>query len=525
MKYKRNPEYENINIKDKINDICRETKNQTEAKQIKKRISLVVQLMNQYIMSLKDFPESLCDNKEIVKKAIKEKVDDFQYVSPRLKNDIFFIEELMLINPKIIMYVDSQLYNEEFILKNINNYPLLYNILSEELRSNRNICEICFDKNPMLLEFATEIIKEDEEIVKKCFIKKIESIQFASKKLLSNKQFILSLLSDKYYDCDYLFNFIDSDLKRDLNFLNSAMSKNGNVFKYIDSSLQNSLSFILRNFNNIKMSKHIYYQKSLNFYDFLSNDFINNADNMLALLAIDSSSIEYIGEELKQNKIFAKKAIIKSSSFFKHFSDDIQNDKTIALLAISQTPSIFEQLPIQLREDKDFATMAIMSNYKNYKSLPQSLKSDKNLLILALIQDGYKETAELLTYANDSLSKNKINILELIGINPHIYTYLSSEEKNDKDMGIEVIKINGGLFPNLDESLRNNIYILRELLQKKEMISIANHYMGNDLKNDIGVLNEENYLDVINNYISKIELLNKLDKVLQGNQTQRKMKL
>ena len=179
------------------------------------------------------YQNMLCDDfrkdKEIAKEAVKENLNNINYVPEELKLDKEFVLDVLRntgvqLNRIILINRPSKLVNdEEVILAAVKNDDADINLASPRLIEDRDFIIKCVHVNPYILKYLPGYIN-DREIVKEAVKKDVYALQFAVDDLVNDKDFVLEMIR---IDCNaYLFRGEDIENDRDI-ALEAIKNSNG----------------------------------------------------------------------------------------------------------------------------------------------------------------------------------------------------------------------------------------------------------------------------------------------------------
>ena len=165
---------------------------------------------------------SLKDDEYFVLDLLNYQKGILQFVSQRLTEDQFFIKQAIKNRPDIVSDIDPKFLDDKLFARflldiDVNNYRFL----SKRLKNDYDITLKAVSENGFLLKYASSILKEDEHIVKEAVKSYNRSIQFADELLQENEEIIQLSQSIDY---GFLQNF---NLFLDQNYFSAEVN-----FKY-----------------------------------------------------------------------------------------------------------------------------------------------------------------------------------------------------------------------------------------------------------------------------------------------------
>ena len=223
----------------------------------------------------------------------------------------------------------------------------------------------------------------------------------------------------------------------------------------------------------------------------MENQFANDKEFMLALLAYNGTYLEHASEELKADKEVIMAALKSGYSLpYEHVSDALKTDRDYLLEIVSLDAYCLEFFSEELKQDeqivlaaakhfgdaalefgadkfktnKNIITEAVKSSSKVLSFLAENEKNDKNLVITAVKHHGYA-----LQYASEELRNDKDVVITAVGHNGNALQYASEELQNDKDMAMAALINSTEAFEYVSERLQSDKeFILHAIGQKDE---------------------------------------------------------
>lgn len=214
----------------------------------------------------------------------------------------------------------------------------------------------------------------------------------------------------------------------------------------------------------------------------MKNQFANDKEFMLALLAYNGTYLEHASEELKADKEVIMAALKSGYSLpYEHVSDALKTDRDFLLEIVSLDAYCLEFFSEELKQDeqivlaaakhfgdaalefgadkfktnKNIITEAVKSSSKVLSFLAENEKNDKNLVITAVKHHG----GSPLQYASEQLRNDKdVVIAAITAVDQYYFTfqYASEELRNDKDVVITAVGHNGAALQYASERLRDD---------------------------------------------------------------------
>ena len=260
----------------------------------------------------------------------------------------------------------------------------------------------------------------------------------------------------------------------------------------------------------------------------MKNQFANDREFMLALLAYNGTYLEHASEELKADKEVIMAALQSGYSLpYEHVSDTLKTDKDFLLEIVSLDAFCLEFFSEELKQDeqivlaaakhfgdaalefgaekfktnKNIITEAVKSSGKALSFLAENEKNDKNLVITAVKHHGYA-----LQYASEELRNDKDVVITAVGHNGNALQYASEELQNDKDVVITAFGHNGNALQYASEELQNDKDMaMAALINSTEAFEYVSERLQSDkefILHAIGQKDVDAFDDDLDSYIS-----------------------
>lgn len=170
------------------------------------------------MLSIKDLaymPEELCNDKEIVSKAITECPAFAKLMSAELKNDKEFILSLIEDSRNVFPYISDNLKNDREIIKATMKYSpvsLKTEWYVENLRNDKELVLLSLTNAPHIFKHISERLLQDREVVLAGVSRWGENINYVSEEYKNDREVIIAALNQ---DCRYAYDYLPEDFKID----------------------------------------------------------------------------------------------------------------------------------------------------------------------------------------------------------------------------------------------------------------------------------------------------------------------
>ena len=235
----------------------------------------------------------------------------------------------------------------------------------------------------------------------------------------------------------------------------------------------------------------------------MENQFSNDKEFMLALLAYNGTYLQHASEELKADKEVVMAALQSGYSLpYEHVSDALKTDRDFLLEMVSLDAYCLEFFSEELKQDeqivlaaaknsgnaalefgaekfktnKNILTEVVKNSQDALSFLAENDKNDKNLIMTAV--DNYGNALE---YASEHLQNDKDVVITAVRNNGDALEYASEELQNDKDVVITAVRTNGDALQYASEELQNNKDVAMTALLTSP---IAFEYISEMLRSD-----------------------------------------
>jgi len=128
-------------------------------------------------------------------------------------------------------------------------------------------------------------------------------------------------------------------------------------------------------------------------------------DLLLCLLNNNGHYLQYISNELRNDKEIALTAVSTNWRALQYASDELKNNKEFVLKAASQNGLALQYASGELKHDIEIVLKAVSQNGLALQYASNELKNDKEIILIAISQNGLA-----LRYASDELRNDKENV-------------------------------------------------------------------------------------------------------------------
>jgi hypothetical protein len=260
----------------------------------------------------------------------------------------------------------------------------------------------------------------------------------------------------------------------------------------------------------------------------MKNQFANDKEFMLALLAYNGTYLQHASEELKADKEVIMAALKSGYSLpYEHVSDALKTDRDFLLEMVSLDAYCLEFFSEEFKQDeqivlaaaKNFGDAALEFGAEKFKTnkniltevvkssqdalsfLAENEKNDKNLVITAVKHHGYA-----LQYAPEQLQNDKDVVIAAVRNYGNALEYASEQLRNDKDVVITAVRTNGDALQYASEELQNDKDVaMAALINSTEAFEYVSERLQSDkefILHAIGQKDDDAVDDDLDSYIS-----------------------
>ncbi|KAG2375391.1 hypothetical protein C9374_010014 [Naegleria lovaniensis] len=198
--------------------------------------------------------------------------------------------------------------------------------------------------------------------------------------------------------------------------------------------------------------------------DELELELTSDFQTMLSLIHVGGAPFQLAALSLKQDKEFVLKALDYVDISLKELSSELHYDYDIVLKAVQRDPTNYVYIPHQLKSNKILVLEMIRNAYKLKKPMSGLLSNksfieifEKNVIPLHrsdcdVVELAIRQDPRALSYASESLKKNKPFIMLALSISSLCIAYAALDLTHDRDVCLLALR-NAG--PNKHIILRH----------------------------------------------------------------------
>ncbi|KAG2382064.1 hypothetical protein C9374_005856 [Naegleria lovaniensis] len=249
--------------------------------------------------------------------AIKQDKKALQYVSHKLlKNHDFMLQALKLIFPEEFETSCSFDYSsKEIMMKIIQEFGLLLEFVSSELKSDREIVLSAVRNHGRSLKYASDDLRNDKEIA------------------------LIAVQQD-----GWALEYVSSDLKGDKQVVLAAVNQSGYALQYASEELRNDREIVLTSVTHDGYS-----------LCYASNGMKQDRQVVLTAVKQRCEAIEFADDELKKDEEIVLEAVRRDRNCFHYISRKLFCDKSFLLKAAKfGGKTLLRYTPKEITDDHEF---------------------------------------------------------------------------------------------------------------------------------------------------------------------------
>lgn len=399
-------------------------------------------------LRLENYSQKIKDNTKIVEAAVNNNGKAYLYCSPRLKQQKKFFKKYSPTNNNIhrgnvlsrisrfILEKDCQKVYYEVELStgdidyccdiddNLKKNPLQYRVLTGNITDNIFPEGTIFQSregpdssewtfNCKVLGYYTfNIFKDDFELLVD-FLMKLDFEEH----VVSD---VSSIFKTNIHKNSLLF-MIANKMNDDYNFCIKTLSKNGHFIKLLTKKLQADFKVALTAVSS-------YYHQPVYSYpiQYVSNDLRDNKKIAVAAVSKGGGSLQYVSDRLKKDYNVVLAAVKEDGYSLKYAYKDLQKNKKISLEAIKKSPDIIIQLGDTIKLDYRYISGPFLLKLDGLMlyHMPETIKDNPKCVLIAI-----ENNAASIKYASMRLQNDSEFMMTAFKKNPLLIEYLSKEFK------------------------------------------------------------------------------------------------
>ncbi len=212
----------------------------------------VLKAISMQACSLELLTDNFLRDREIALAAVKKDGRDMQYVSEHLKNDRgFILASLESGNILGLQFISNELCDDyEIIMKAVKAAGIALNFASERLKNNKDIVLAAMRNQAWSLKAASEELRSDPTIILEVIKSDVRNLQFASSKLKNDYRFILEVVKKQ----GAALNYASKDLTKNFEIILAALNQNLDAGQYISPKLKSDPHYMWHLASNMSNS-------------------------------------------------------------------------------------------------------------------------------------------------------------------------------------------------------------------------------------------------------------------------------
>lgn len=145
---------------------------------------------------------------------------------------------------------------------------------------------------------------------------------------------------------------------------------------------------------------------------------------------------------------------------YEHLNDNVKSNREIAKAALLEDGALLEFAPDCITDDKELVCVALESDYV-FKYASYRLQHDKEVIMYA-IEQGRVFMDEL----DEEFMEDLEILYKVVQCLPHYFTYFAKELREDREVVLNCIKIEGKIYQYLNDKLKADWGILEAAVRQ-----------------------------------------------------------
>ena len=295
-----------------------------------------------------------------------------------------------------------------------------------------------------------ESVYNDYEEAVEAIKKDASQYRYVSEKLKKNIDFIKTIVKNSAE----VFLYADEEMKKNLSFVCLCLKSNSEVFKYIPENLKDDKNFL---------EQAVSYNSGV--FKYIPENLKDDKNFMLKVVRYSEYAGESISEKLSKDKTFMMECVKMRADLFAGASLELQNDKELILEAAKTINKgdaffIFHNVGKDIWTDREFIIKlnkirpSFIHNDCREEILKKNswIREDREMLLTSVKTDPYSIT----NFNIDSIINDENYLLELINIQPHVFSYLPKELTENKEFVLKALKKRIECQEYISDSLRDD---------------------------------------------------------------------
>eukprot|EP01061_Rhynchopus_euleeides_P034716 TRINITY_DN585_c1_g1_i1.p1 TRINITY_DN585_c1_g1~~TRINITY_DN585_c1_g1_i1.p1 ORF type:complete len:542 (+),score=186.73 TRINITY_DN585_c1_g1_i1:88-1713(+) len=339
-------------------------------------------------------------DKDIAIAALKEDPSLVRYMDPSLQED----RDVALFGVPYCKDSAKWLAEKDFVLEAVAWSSLVFEQVSEELRSDKDVAMRAFDSGCDVFAHIGEALRGDKDIAMRALDSEADIFLHTADALRGDKDVVMKALRNG----DDVFQHASEALRGDKEVLMAALEERPtrDVYKHASEELRED-DEVKRKLGGFTRSRRKPQRP-----------------------ALKAMPVRPAGWQLEGDKSAVLQAVREDYTLYPDASDLFPGDKDIAVATVSATggASLFPCMPEELRNDLDVALPAIRQDQNNFMYAGQSVQGDKTAVLAGF--DGpevsrWKQGLVLLPFASSELQADREVAVAAVRVNPLNSAYIS----------------------------------------------------------------------------------------------------
>lgn len=291
-------------------------------------------------------------------------------IKEQLEKDIFFNKyEIIVENTFIKFKIQNNKYKKVTICTDFIIKDKIYLVFTDQKNNINhiitNLNEMCTELKKIIKDNWTKSsIKRNDDGTAIVFLQNEKDIKLVEEVLFPEKiSKLVEKVKNELLNLDYGLKEIENEKVKkiicsDFDFMSIRLKNYGFNIKHASDEIKDNEDMVFIALTNCELELIDY--------------------NLFC------TPINYASDRIKNNKIFARKALNYYGLCLTDFSDEIKDDKEIVKLSIRQNPESFMFISSKLKNDKEIIILAFQEGFNYINCLSKEYKKDRNFMFQLL---------------------------------------------------------------------------------------------------------------------------------------------
>lgn len=366
--------------------------------------------------------------------------------------NVYFLQQILIIDgePRLMISTTPKYYPfkpHSKIIKLTNNYSTKLDVLKflrTYLKSTNSSIDNNINKILIKLEKGIDFnlnqvdvkYRNHPQIVAKALELDGDNLAYVCEEHKLNKELVKIAVINTSKSNHSAFKFAADTLKNDINYIEELLTIDGNIIEYVSDNLKNNKSIACRAVTNKASAiKHL----NANFR--ADTEILNLALNYGLINETSIDILECLPPKWRDSKEIVLRILAFNGFEIQYASDRLKEDKDCIKIACKKSGGfILHYCPIHIKSDLNFyyELLHFTQNSDIIEYFSSSIKDNESALLEGAQYDGYHyidgKGGGMMQYASDRLKNSKDFVLKFIKIAPYVLNYISENLAKDEEI-------------------------------------------------------------------------------------------